>query len=89
MRFLSGNRIQVPESLWREEDARDFFFPVPGQTGKIILALMTENTPPLPEAFFGVNRKAGGRQVKIPISPFASGGGRRARSLLQTVVLGD
>lgn len=36
----------------------DFFPPSPGQTGKINLTLVTEDTCPLPEAFFGLNRKA-------------------------------
>lgn len=43
---------------------RFFFFLVPGQTGKINLALMTGNNPPLPEAFFGVNRKQEGGKLK-------------------------
>lgn len=68
--FLRAN-IQISLSRVGGGCWEIFFPPAPGQTGKINLALVTEDTHPLPEAFFGLNRKAGGWQVQIPISPFA------------------
>ena len=72
LQFLFGNSSQISESGSGKRAAGDFFFfPAPGQTGKINLALVTEDTHPFPKAFFGLNRKTEGGQVKILISPFA------------------
>lgn len=71
-----------------EQAPGDFFFPVPGQTGKINLALVTEDAHHFPKASSGLSGKTGAGRLKRWYHPLQTiRSGRKARPLPGTVVL--